>query len=254
MEIRAGRLGRSQVDNALYEEPAFPARQLTIMSNSPIIAASLFVLSAVALLLAVLVLLRFRKERRTCHLYWGVGLFLVFVTLVEEAVLDIGVWSQLLIQSYLILVAVLVGILSLGSAELSLSGRWRTFWFGYIGVMSAALVVVGLMISVPSSIVVDGVVSGLPPTWISVLSSLVTVPGALLLIVSSLYGAIRQRRFNLLYIAFGTAVISAAGALYLVSLPVTLYYAEFVGVVLLFLGFVKIPRLAGASPQPGLVS
>jgi hypothetical protein len=222
-----------------------------MISTSTAIAVSLGVLSVVAFVLAMLVLLRFRKERRACHLYWGVGLFLVFVTLVEEAVLDIGVWSQLLIQSYLILVAVLVGILSLGSAELSLSGRWRALWFGYIGVMSAALVILGLMVSVPSSIVVDGVVSGLPPPSIEVLSSLITVPGALLLIVSSLYGAIRQRRLNLLYIALGTAVISAAGALYLVSLPVTLYYAEFVGVVLLFLGFVKIPRLVGASPAPG---
>ncbi|MGA7476748.1 MAG: hypothetical protein WBW47_05955 [Thermoplasmata archaeon] len=222
-----------------------------MISTSTAIAASLGVLSVVAFVLAMLVLLRFRKERRACHLYWGVGLFLVFVTLVEEAVLDVGVWSQLLIQSYLILVAVLVGILSLGSAELSLSGRWRALWFGYIGVMSAALVILGLMVSVPSSIVVGGVVSGLPPPSIEVLSSLITVPGALLLIVSSLYGALRQRRLNLLYIALGTAVISAAGALYLVSLPVTLYYAEFVGVVLLFLGFVKIPRLVGTSPAPG---
>ena len=222
-----------------------------MISTSTAIAASLGVLSVVAFVLAMLVLLRFRKERRACHLYWGVGLFLVFVTLVEEAVLDVGVWSQLLIQSYLILVAVLVGILSLGSAELSLSGRWRALWFGYIGVMSAALVILGLMVSVPSSIVVGGVVSGLPPPSIEVLSSLITVPGALLLIVSSLYGALRQRRLNLLYIALGTAVISAAGALYLVSLPVTLYYAEFVGVVLLFLGFVKISRLVGTSPAPG---
>ncbi len=222
-----------------------------MISTSTAIAASLGVLSVVAFVLAMLVLLRFRKERRACHLYWGVGLFLVFVTLVEEAVLDVGVWSQLLIQSYLILVAVLVGILSLGSAELSLSGRWRALWFGYIGVMSAALVILGLMVSVPSSIVVGGVVSGLPPPSIEVLSSLITVPGALLLIVSSLYGALRQRRLNLLYIALGTAVISAAGALYLVSLPVTLYYAEFVGVGTPLPGFRQDPRLVGTSPAPG---
>jgi hypothetical protein len=221
------------------------------MSDSTAIAASLGVLSAVAFLLAMLVFLRYYRERQACHLYWSVGLFLVFVTLAEEAVLDLGIWSQPLIQSYLILVAVLVGILSLGSAELSLPGRWRALWFGYIGVMSAALVVLGLMVSVPSSIVVNGVVSGLPPPSVDVLSSLITVPGAVLLIVSSLYGAIRRHRLNLLYIALGTGVISAAGALYLVSLPVTLYYAEFVGVVLLFLGFVKIPRLARPRPQPG---
>jgi hypothetical protein len=222
-----------------------------MVSNSTAIAASLGVLSAVALLLAVMVFLRFYRERQACHLYWSVGLFLVFVTLAEEVPLYLGVWSQPLIRSYLILVAILVGILSLGSAELALSGRWRTVWFGYMGAMSVGLVVCGLITSVSSSIVVDGVVSGLPPPVIEILSSLITVPGALMLIVSSLYGAVRQRRYNLLYIALGTAVISAAGALYLVSVPVTLYYAEFVGVVLLFLGFVKIPRLSGPSPKPG---
>jgi hypothetical protein len=224
------------------------------MSNTTIIAASLAVLSAVSLLLALLVLRRYFRERQTCHLYWSVGLFLVFVTLAQEVPLYVGVWSEPLIQTYLILVAILVGILSLGSAELSLSGRWRILYFGYIGVMSAALVVCGLLISVPSSIVVDGVVSGLPPPVIEVLSSLITFPAAALLFVSSIYGAIRRRRLNLLYIALGTAVISAAGALYLVSFPATLYYAEFVGVVFLFLGFVKIPRLAAPGPRPGPAS
>jgi hypothetical protein len=220
------------------------------MSDSTVIAISLLVLSVISLLLSVLVLRRYRRERQRCHLYWGVGLLLFFVTLVQEAVLDLGVWSQLLIQSYLILVAVLVGILSLGSAELSLHGRWRPLYFGYIGLTSAALVVVGLLVPIPSSIVAQGVVSGVPPTSITLLSSIITVPAALLLIVSSLYGVVRQRRYHLLFIAIGTAVISAAGALYLVSFPATLYYAEFVGMLLLFLGFVRIPHLVRApAPQ-----
>ena len=219
-------------------------------STSTAIATSLLALSVVTLLLSVIVLRRYRREHQVWHLYWGVGLFLFFVTLVQEAVLDLGVWSQLLIQSYLILVAVLVGILSLGSAQLSLHGRWRSVYFGYIGATSVVLVVVGFLVTVPASIVAQGVVSGVPPTSITVLSSLVTVPAALLLILSSLYGVVRQRRYHLLYIAVGTAVISAAGALYLVSFPATLYYAEFVGMLLLFLGFVRIPVLARTgAPQ-----
>ena len=221
------------------------------MSNSSAIAASLVFLSVVALILSVLVLRRYRVERRACYLYWGVGLFLFFVTLVEEALLDFGVWSQPLIQSYLVLVAVLVGILSMGSAELSLSSRWRWPYFGYVGVTSVALAVVGFTTTISTGIVSDGVVSGLPPTSIDLVSSLITFPAALLLIVSALYGVIKYRRYHLLYIAVGTAVISAAGTLYLVSFPATLYYAEFVGILLLFLGFVRIPRIVpGAAPQP----
>jgi hypothetical protein len=220
------------------------------MSNTPAIAVSLVVLSLIALALSILVLRRYLEKRQACHLYWGVGLVLVFVTVLEEVPLCVGVFSQLLILSYLVLVAVLVGILSLGSAELALSGRWKTLWFGYIGVVSAALVGVSAVTPVSSSIVVNGVVTGLPPLWVEILSSLVTVPAALFLIVASLYGAVRGHRWNLLYIAAGTAVISAAGALYIASFPVTLYYAEFVGVVLLFLGFVKVPGISSPTAQP----
>ena len=219
------------------------------MSNSAAIALSLVALSGFALLLAVLVLQRFRREHQPCHLYWGVGLFLFFVTLVEEAALDFGAWSELLIQSYLILVAVLVGILSLGSAELSLSRRPRILYFGYIAVTSAALVVVTFGVTISTGIMSQGVVAGLPPTSVDLVSTLITVPAALLLILSSLYGVYRTHHLHPLYIALGTAVISAAGALYLVSFPATLYYAEFVGMLLLFLGFVKIPHLTGPAVE-----
>ena len=219
------------------------------MPNSAAIAASLVVLSAIALALAVLVLRRYFAERRPCYLYWGAGLFLFFVTLVEEAALDFGVWSQPLIQSYLVLVAVLVGVLSLGSAELSLAPRWRWPYFGYIAATSVALAVLGFTVTISTSIMTDGVVAGLPPTSIDLVSSLITFPAAVLLIVSSLYGAVKQHRLNLLYIAVGTGVISAAGTLYLVSFPATLYYAEFVGILLLFLGFVKVPRLTAPTVE-----
>jgi hypothetical protein len=221
------------------------------MSNSSAIAASLVFLSVIALVLSVLVLRRYRVEGRVCYLYWGLGLFLFFVTLIEEALLDFGVWSQPLIQSYLVLVAVLVGILSMGSAEISLSTRWRWPYYGYLGVTSVALAVVGFTTTISTGIMSDGVVSGVPPASIILISSLITFPAAVLLIVSALYGVVKYHRLHLLYIAIGTAVISAAGTLYLVSFPATLYYAEFIGILLLFFGFVRIPRLTpGAAEQP----
>jgi hypothetical protein len=213
------------------------------------LALSIVVLSAAALALSAMVLVRYRRERRACHLYWGIGLFLVFVTLAEEAALFVGVWSEVLVQSYLVLVAVLVGILSLGSAELSLHGWGKRAWFAYIAATSVLLAAVGFLYTVPSSIVVDGVVSGLPSTPVVIASSLVTFPAAGLLIVASLYGALREKRLQLLYITAGTVVISAAGSLYLVSFPLSLYYAEFVGVALLFLGFVKVPMLSIRGPH-----
>ena len=213
------------------------------------VAIVLAVLSAVALLLAALLLQRYLRARRSSYLYWGLGILLVFVTLAEEAALYVGVWSELLIQSYLVLVAVLVGLLSLGSAETSLPGRWRSVWFAYVIAASATMAIVGFSTPISASILYQGVVWGLPPVAVVVASVLLTVPGALLLILSSLYGAWRQHRPELLFITVGTIVISISGTLYIVAFPTTLYLAEFAGVVLLFLGFVKVPGVSAPAPR-----
>jgi len=223
------------------------------MSGSWVLAGTVIGEAVIAVLLTGVVLWRYSHGHQRCHLYWGIGLALVAVTMAQEGAFYLGLWSEWFAQTYLVLVALLVGILSLGSAELSLKGWGRRLWWGYMGVTGAALVVVSFLSTVPSSIVVDGVVTGLPPIGIVVISSLVTFPASLLLIGSSLYGAIWQKRYHLLFIAVGTAVIAAAGSLYLVSFPLSLYYAEFVGVVLLFLGFVRVPGLSSyATPTPAV--
>lgn len=220
------------------------------MSSSLALAASVAALGVIALLLAVLLLQRFRRDRQLCYLYWGAGIALVFVTLAQEAALYAGVWSQLLVRSYLVLVAVLVGVLSLGSAELALRGWWRRAWMAYMVVTGVAVAVVAGLYSVSTSILVHGVVSGLPPTPDTIASSFVTFPASGLLIVSSLYAALRQKRPRLLFITAGTLVIAAAGSLYIATFPLTLYYAEFVGVALLFLGFVNVPLLPASASRP----
>ena len=220
------------------------------MGFSLAVASAIGVLSGISLLLAVFLLRKYARGRRPSYQYWGIGSLLVFVTLAQDAAHYAGVWPQLLLRSYLVLVALLVGILSLGSAELSLTGRWRGVWFGYIGATGVAVTVVGLVTPVPSSILYEGVVWNLPPLAIVVASSLLTIPGAMLLILASLYGAWTQKRLELLYITAGTIVISVSGSLYIGSFPTTLYFAVFVGVVLLFLGFVRVPGLSTPSGRP----
>jgi len=214
------------------------------------IAFSIAAESLIALVLAGLVLARYRRTGRRWHLFWGIGVFLVFVTLAEESALDAGLWSQWLIRSYLVLVAVLVGILSAGSAEMSLRGWWRRGWFGYVAASSLACAVVGALTPISSTIMFQGVVWGLPPTDVVVISSVVTVPSALLLIVTSLYGAVRERRLQLLYITAGTAVFSLAGSLYIASFPAAMVYAEFAATLLLFVGFVRVGDRPARAPSP----
>lgn len=223
------------------------------MSASPWLAGSLLGLAGVAVLLGALLIARFLRDRRRAFLFWGAGILLTSLTLVEEAALYLGVWSELLIQSYLVLVAVLVGLLSLGSAELSLHGFARSAWTVYVGASSALLAGAAAVYPSSTAILADGVVTGLPPTPVLALSMLVTIPAALLLIVTSFYGAVWQHRYHLLFVTAGAIVLSASGGLYVAAFPLSLYYAEFAGVLLLFLGFVRLPALStapGRHPAP----
>lgn len=219
------------------------------MTVNSLALGSLFVLSLAALLLAVFVLRRWKGPATRAYLLWGIGLLLVCATTFEEAVIYAGVWSQPLIQSYFVMVAVLVGILSLGSAELALKGRWRTAWYGYIGTVSFGMIVAGFLLPVGPSVTIltSGVVTGNPPLPTLVLSSLLTIPGSLMLSGAAVYGIVKNRSWQLLYIVAGVVLIAIAGSLYaFFSFQVTLYYTEFVGFVLLFFGFVKVPGISAS--------
>ncbi|HEY6239046.1 MAG TPA: hypothetical protein VIZ68_07680 [Thermoplasmata archaeon] len=214
-------------------------------------ALALVVLSVLTLLLAAVEARRFAARGGRAHLYWSAGLGLVVVTILFEAVFYSGAWSELLAQSYLFLVAVLVGLLSLGSAELLLPARARPIYAGYVAVTCAIVGYFSLTQPVAPSILSDGVFTGNPSLAVILASSLVTLPAAAVMVIGSLRSAVKLRQWRLLYVTAGILVISAAGTLYIVSVPITLYFAEFVGVLLLFIGFGGLPaRSAARSPAP----
>jgi len=193
-----------------------------------------------------------RKSASVPHLYWGIGLLLVFVTTLEEAVVYAGVTSGPLLTSYFVIVAILVGILSLGSAELVLTGRGKTAWAAYIVGLGALTAILGVAYPVPSAaaVLTGGVVTGNPPVAVLAASSLLTISASVMLAGSALYAAFWRKNWQLLYIAAGIIFISIAGSLFaFFSTPVLLYYAEFGGFLLLFLGFVKVPGLSAPWPR-----
>lgn len=211
-------------------------------------AVALVALGALALLLAAVEVRRAKGPLARAHTAWAVGLGLVALTLVQEAAFFVGYAPEGLVRSYLWLVAILVGILSLGSAQLWASARARLVYAGFVGAASVAAAVACALVPLLPGLLVDGVVSGPLPLAILLASSALTFPGAGVMILGSVRGALRSRRWRLLYIAAGVVVISAAGGLYLASVPITLYFAEFAGVALLFLGFgVTAPRPAGVG-------
>jgi len=147
-------------------------------------------------------------------------------------------------------VALLVGLLSFGSAENGLPAKWRRVYMAYVGVATAVVGYFCLVDPVSGSVLSQGVVTGNPSLGIVLSSTALTVPAATLMAGLALLGVYRKRVWRLAFIAAGILVISAAGGLYIVSIPVTLYYAEFIGVFLLYIGFGGVRPSTLRRPTP----
>jgi hypothetical protein len=214
-------------------------------------ALALSVLAVLTVVLMVVEARRYVQRRMRPHLFWSVGLALVVVSLAIEAIFYAGGWSVPAAQSYFFLVALLVGVLSLGSAELLLPHQYRAPYAVYVAVLSAVTAYLCFVDPIGRGVLSGGVVTGNPSLGVLVASSCVTVPAAAIMVIGSIRSALQLRQWRLLYVAAGILVISAAGALYIVSIPITLYFAEFVGVFLLFVGFGGLPsRHASARGVP----
>ncbi len=68
-------------------------------------------------------------------------------------------------------------------------------------------------------------------------SSFVSFPAAFFIILIAALSYKKSRNIKLLSIIAGVIVVSIAGTLYIAAIPVFLYYAEFIGILLLWIGF-----------------
>jgi len=216
------------------------------------IAASLAGLFAVLGYLAVRGLAHAYRDRSRHQLMFGLGLLCGTVALGVELVAYLGLVTSVLLQTYVFLSAAIVGVLSLGSAKSFRPGRFETI---YTAFQAAAMATVGwfsFTTPLPVSMVRGGIVVGNPPILLLVLSSVVTVPATVVLLTAAALHLRRSFRPKGVLMIAGACVLGAGGAFYIAAFPVVLYYAEFVGIVLLFLGLTDIARwsMASASPAP----
>lgn len=213
------------------------------------IASSLAILTVVLGSLSARGFLRLVRERDRHQVMWAVGLAMGTAATVLELEAYLGAASVLLLQAYVFFSAGIVGVLSLGSLRAFHRVRWNRAYLAYtcatLGLVAAFSFTTPL--SVPA-MVRDGVVSGNPPAFLLVLSSLVTVPATVVLLAACVRSLRRHFRWKGLLLLAGAAVLGAGGAFYVASFPVMLYYAEFIGIVLLFFGLVDLSRWSLASP------
>ena len=211
---------------------------------SDAIAISLGVLTAILLVLTVRGVRKFATTRSMVQLAWTGGLGLAAAAMAIEAVVYVGVVNAPILRAYVFLSAAIVGVLSLGATRVLRSPRVERVYAGYTG---ALLVVVGLasfLTPLPTAgMVTGGVITGNPPLLLILLSTFLTGPATVVLIVSAVVSLRRTWRWPTLLMVAGAFVLGAGGTLYIASFPVALYYAEFIGIVLLFFGLISLPRV-----------
>jgi hypothetical protein len=222
-----------------------------VNSESYAIFISLVSLSTLLFVLSVRGLLRFFETRSRSQLMWGLGLALATAAMAVESVVYLGLVTPPILQAYVFFSAAIVGVLSLGATRILRRPRVEGFYTAYIAVTSLGVAVASFLTPLSSSMVTNGIITGDPPVFLIVLSSLVTVPATVVLLTATALSLRRSWRWQTLLMAAGAIILGAGGALYIASFPIALYYAEFIGILLLFLGLVSLPQAApGSSVAP----
>jgi len=211
------------------------------------IALSLAVLTVALGILSARGLVRFLRDHNRGQLMWGLGLSLATAATAVEVVVYLGVVASPLLQAYVFCSAAIVGVLSLGSTRAIRSARFRTGYTAYTLVMCAVVAGFSFTTPLPNSMISSGVITGNPPMTLLVLSTLVTGPATVVLLSAVVLSLRMSWQWRTVMMGIGASVLAAGGALYIASFPVALYYAEFIGIILIFLGLVRLPQ-ATASP------
>ena len=217
-----------------------------------LIAASLSALAGLLAILSVRGFWQYWKLRIRSQLMWASGLSLATAAMAIEAVVYLGVVTNLLLEAYVFLSAAIVGILSLGATRILQRPRVESVYTGYILGTCALVGVACFATPLSSSMVTDGIISGNPPASLLILSSLVTGPATVVLLSASYLSLRKSWRWQTLLMVAGAVILGAGGTLYIASFPVALYYAEFLGIFLLFLGLISMPQASATGAPSGL--
>jgi hypothetical protein len=204
-------------------------------------------LAALGVLLAIVAGRAYRqyllKGQRT-QLAWGSGLLLGAAAMFVETAVYLGYTTNFVLQAYVFLSAAIVGILSLGATKLLKRPRFEQAYTAFILAACGLVAVFSFTTSLPASMVSGGVITGDPPLTLLLLSSLVTGPATVVLIGSAVLSLRKSWRWQTLLMVAGALVLGAGGTFYIASFPVVLYYAEFLGIGLLFLGLISLPQVS----------
>ncbi|MCL4343675.1 MAG: hypothetical protein JRN26_00420 [Nitrososphaerota archaeon] len=207
----------------------------------PAVEISTLVIFLLSSVLAFYLTKSYFQRKKVSYILWASGMWGFTLGVILEALFAFGVYDGFLINLYLFVVAILVELLASGS--INLTGNRNAILAYYIySLISAIALIVSLTYANIGYILTAGVVYGPLPLSVIIASSLVTFPAAAVLIIVAGASYYNKHSAKMVSIIAGTVVVSIAGTLYIAQFPAFLYYAEFVGIVLLWLGFFDFKR------------
>lgn len=202
------------------------------------VTLSTIIIFVLSFSLSTVITASYRKRRTSSLLMWSSGLWVFSLAVLLEVLFSVGIYSQLLIKLYLVLVALLVEMLAMGSVLLLRNRKLTAGYAAYAFLSTVFLVYIMVSAGPLENLLSNGVIFGMIPTMVAIGSGMISGPAAVLLILISAVSYRKRRDPKLLSIIAGVVVVSIAGSLYIAAFPAFLYYSEFIGVLLLWLGFV----------------
>lgn len=207
-----------------------------ILASQAFVEFSTLLILVLTFGLAMIMSYRYARKRSKSLLYWSAGMWFFVIGVLLEAIFAFGAYSSFLIALYLFVVAMVVESLAIGSMQLIKSGKLRTAYYIYSAI-AAILLVYSLYATNIGNVITNHIVFGMLPAFVVVTSSIVTFPAAAILIAIAAISYRNRHSAKMLSIIAGVLVVSVAGTLYIAAIPSFLYYAEFIGILLLWLGF-----------------
>ena len=209
--------------------------------------------SIITFVFAFFVFRRWSYRHRLHLLFWGIGLVFYGIGGAMEAYYGLIGWHPLVFRLWYLFGAVLVAAwLGQGTAFLLMKKRtaWILFWILLIGSLYATFKV--FTADLDPNLMIGGELSGhaITTPGVRVLTPFFNLYGVFLLVGGAIYSAwlfwrkrvLLHRTVGNIFIAVGALAPAFGGAFQRAGIPYTLYMGEFLGAVLMFLGFMIATR------------
>ncbi len=200
-------------------------------------------------------------ERRKFHqILWTFAMLFYGIAALMEFLMNPDVLgpSVIAFKVYYILSAPLVGLLGAGVMYLLASKRKADIFLAFIAVLSAALLVTGIMTPLDEAVIVEAFEGSLGeafhiavdayPMTVRRYAIITNIVAGLALILGALYSFLKDRRrtYNLLIFVGGVMPMIGGSALAFFDEPSLFFIFELAGTIFLYLGFIYSDRFIKA--------